>query len=38
MSRIFGSKREEVVGDWKRLYNEELHNSYASPNIIQVMK
>jgi hypothetical protein len=31
----FGAKREEVVGDWRRLHNEELHNLYASPNIIR---
>jgi hypothetical protein len=29
--RIFGPKREEGAGDWRRLYNGELHNSYASP-------
>jgi hypothetical protein len=36
--RIFGLKREEVAGGWKRLHNEELHNLYASPNIIKVIK
>jgi hypothetical protein len=35
---IFGSKREEVVGGWRRLNNENLHNLYASPNIIRVIK
>jgi hypothetical protein len=35
--RIFGSKREEVAGGWRRLH-EELHNLYTSPNIIRVMK
>jgi hypothetical protein len=34
LRRIFGPKREEVVGGWRRLRNEELHNVYASPNII----
>jgi hypothetical protein len=34
----FGAKREEVEGGWRRLYNEELHNLYASPNIIRVIK
>jgi hypothetical protein len=29
---------EEVAGGWKRLHNEELHNLYASPNIIRMMK
>jgi hypothetical protein len=38
LRRIFGPKREEVAGGWKRLHNEELHNLYASPNIIMVMK
>jgi hypothetical protein len=35
---IFRNKREEGVGDWRRLHNEELHNLYASPNIIQIIK
>jgi hypothetical protein len=30
--------REEVAGDWRRLHNEELHNLYASQNIIKVIK
>jgi hypothetical protein len=30
--RIFGCKREEAAGGWRRLHNEELHNLYASPN------
>jgi hypothetical protein len=34
LRRIFGPKREEVVGEWRRL----IHNSYASPNIIRVIK
>jgi hypothetical protein len=34
--RIFGPKREEVAGGWRRLNNEEFHNLYASPNIIRV--
>jgi hypothetical protein len=38
LRRIFGRKREEVTGDWRRLHNEELRNSYASLNIIRVMK
>jgi hypothetical protein len=36
--RIFGPKREEVVGDSRRLHNEELRNFYASPNIVRVIK
>jgi hypothetical protein len=38
MRRIFGPKRDEVVGGWKRLHNEKLHNLYASPNILRVVK
>jgi hypothetical protein len=36
--RIFGPEREEVVGCWRRLHKEELHNLYASPNNILVIK
>jgi hypothetical protein len=35
---LFGPKREEVARGWRRLHNEELHNLYASPNIIRVIK
>jgi hypothetical protein len=38
LRRIFGSKREEVVGGWRGRHNEELHNLYASPNIGRVIK
>jgi hypothetical protein len=38
LRRIFGPKEEEVAGGWRRLHTEELHNSYASPNIITVIK
>jgi hypothetical protein len=31
---IFGPKREEVVGGWRRLHNEELHNLYTSPDVV----
>jgi len=33
LRRIFGPRREEVVGGWRRPHNEELHNVYTSPNI-----
>jgi hypothetical protein len=35
---IFGLKREEVTGEWRRLHNEELHNLYVSPNVIRAIK
>jgi hypothetical protein len=38
LRRIFGSRREEVVGGWRRLHNEELHNLYYSASIIRVIK
>jgi hypothetical protein len=37
LRRIFGPKREEVAGGWTRLHNEELHNLYASQNVIRVI-
>jgi hypothetical protein len=36
--RIFGPKRDENAGGWRKLHNEELHNLYSSPNIIRVIK
>jgi hypothetical protein len=36
--RIFGPKKDEVTGDWRKLHNEELHNLYSSPNIIRMIK
>jgi hypothetical protein len=36
--RIFGPKRDEVTGEWRKLLNEELHPSYSSPNIIRQIK
>ena len=38
LRRIFGPKRDEVTGEWKRLHNKELYALYSSPNIIQVVK
>jgi hypothetical protein len=32
------AKKEHLTGDWRKLHNEELHDLYCSPNIIQVMK
>jgi hypothetical protein len=36
--RIFGPKRNEMVGVWRKLRNEELHNLYSSPNLIRMFK
>ena len=36
--RIFGPRRDEVTGEWRRLHNEELNDLYSSPNIVQVIK
>jgi hypothetical protein len=38
LRRIFGPKRDEVIGAWRKLHNEELHNLYISPSIIRTMK
>jgi hypothetical protein len=38
LRRIFGPKRDEVTGDWRRLHNKELYALYSSPNIIRVIK
>jgi hypothetical protein len=38
LRKVFGPKREEVTGDWRRLHNEELNDPYSSPNIIRVIK
>jgi hypothetical protein len=36
--RIFGPKRDEVKGEWRKLHNKELHNFYFSPNVIRQIK
>jgi len=38
MRRIFGSKKDEVRGEWKKLSKEELNDLYCSPNIVRVIK
>jgi hypothetical protein len=38
LRRIFGAKRDEVMGEWRRLHNRELHNLYSSPDIIWHIK
>jgi hypothetical protein len=38
LRRIFGPKRDEVTGEWRKLHNEELQDLYSSPSIIKIMK
>jgi len=38
LRRIFGPKRDEVTGEWRKLHNEELNDLYSSPNIVRVIK
>jgi hypothetical protein len=38
LRRIFGPKRDEVTGVWRKLHNEELHGLYSSPSIARVIK
>jgi hypothetical protein len=38
LRRIFGSKRDEVTGGWRKLHDEELHGLYSSPSIVRVIK
>jgi hypothetical protein len=35
---IFGPKRDEVTGEWRRLHNEELNDLYSTPNVVRVIK
>jgi hypothetical protein len=37
LRRIFGPRRGEVTGDWRKLHNEELHNLYSAPDIIRMV-
>ena len=36
--KIFGAKRDEITGEWRKLHNAELHALYSSPNIIRNLK
>jgi len=38
LRRIFGPRRDEVTGEWRRLHNEELNDPYSLPNIVRVIK
>jgi hypothetical protein len=38
MRKIYGPKRDDVTGEWRKLHNEELNNLYSSPNIIRQIK
>jgi len=38
LRRIFGPRRDEVMGEWRRLHNEELNDFYCSRNILRVIK
>jgi hypothetical protein len=37
LRRIFGPKRDEVTGEWRKLHSEELHNLYSSPEILRIV-
>jgi len=37
LRRIFGAKRDEVTGEWRKLHNEELNDLYCAPNIVRVV-
>jgi hypothetical protein len=38
LRRIFGLKRDEIIGGWRKLHNVDLHNFYSSPSIIRMFK
>ena len=38
LRRVFGPKRDEVTGEWRKLHNEELSDLYSLPNIVRVVK
>jgi hypothetical protein len=38
LRRVFGPKRDEMTGEWRKLHNEELNDPYSLPNIVRVVK
>jgi hypothetical protein len=38
LRRIFGSKRDEVTGEWRKLHNEELRDFYSAQSIIRIIE
>ena len=38
LRRIFGPKRDEMIGEWRKLHSDELNDLYSSPNIVQLIK
>jgi len=38
LRKVFGPKRDEVTGEWRKLHNEELNDLYSLPNIVRVIK
>jgi hypothetical protein len=38
LRRIFGPKRDEVTGEWRKLHNEDLRDLFSSPSIIRIIK
>jgi hypothetical protein len=38
LRKVFGPKRDEVTGEWRKLHNEELNDLYSLPNVVRVVK